>query len=422
LPFVKCRLFMVNGTDDFAYPLDIHRESFELAPDADVRLQVAMNHSHVAGWVPKEIGAYVDSVLCGGEPLPCLEQIKMEPAKNGITVSAHIKYDAKPEAATLYYTSDKGGYNENNQWQVRKWESIPAKIEGDTVTAILPADIIVTPVRFFLEARDNRGLTASTHYEITPDNNVGQLAIPSLSNAHAHNDYWHKRPLIDALEQGFCSVEADVFLIGEKLLVGHDMFELRPERTLEALYLQPLLARTQKYDGKVFPDAQDFYLWIDLKTDGNEMYTVLSETLSKYQDMLTHFTPDGKMQKRGVTVIISGSTPREKILNEKNTRYMSIDGRQSDFGSEISSDFIPVISEPWGSHFTWKGNGEMSAEELEKLREYAKQTGVKGRKLRFWGTPDKPEVWGTAYKNGVYFINTDKLPELREFLLKTDKP
>ena len=33
---------------------------------------------------------------------------------------------------------------------------------------------------------------------------------------HAHNDYLHSRPLLDALDQGFDSVEADVFLVNEE--------------------------------------------------------------------------------------------------------------------------------------------------------------------------------------------------------------
>jgi hypothetical protein len=45
--------------------------------------------------------------------------------------------------------------------------------------------------------------------------------IVPLANAHAHNDYEHKRPLFDALDNGFTSVEADVFLVDGKLLVGH---------------------------------------------------------------------------------------------------------------------------------------------------------------------------------------------------------
>ena len=47
-----------------------------------------------------------------------------------------------------------------------------------------------------------------------------------LPAAHAHNDYWHERPLHDALERGFCSVEADVFLVDGQLLVGHAKKEL----------------------------------------------------------------------------------------------------------------------------------------------------------------------------------------------------
>src|SRR5690242_5509037 len=47
-------------------------------------------------------------------------------------------------------------------------------------------------------------------------------AIIPLTRAHAHNDYEHTRPLLDALDQGFCSVEADVWLIDGELRVAHD--------------------------------------------------------------------------------------------------------------------------------------------------------------------------------------------------------
>src|SRR5436190_1820266 len=40
--------------------------------------------------------------------------------------------------------------------------------------------------------------------------------VRCLPNAHAHNDYLHTRPLLDALDQGFCSVEADIHLVNGK--------------------------------------------------------------------------------------------------------------------------------------------------------------------------------------------------------------
>ena len=48
--------------------------------------------------------------------------------------------------------------------------------------------------------------------------------LTPLPQGHSHNDYYNKRPLLDALTNGFCSVEADVFLKNEKLLVGHSRF------------------------------------------------------------------------------------------------------------------------------------------------------------------------------------------------------
>ena len=68
----------------------------------------------------------------------------------------------------------------------------------------------------------------------------GDEEIPLMIQGHAHNDYYHERPLEDALECLFCSIEVDVFLEDGKFLVGHDRDELREDRTLERLYLDPL--------------------------------------------------------------------------------------------------------------------------------------------------------------------------------------
>src|SRR5262245_53599684 len=88
--------------------------------------------------------------------------------------------------------------------------------------------------------------------------------VSPLKNAHAHNDYWHKRPLLDALNQGFTSVEADIFLVDGKLLVGHDILELQPERTLESLYLEPLARRVRENGGHVCGKGDRFILLIDI--------------------------------------------------------------------------------------------------------------------------------------------------------------
>ena len=96
---------------------------------------------------------------------------------------------------------------------------------------------------------------------------------------HAHNDYKHKRPLLDALSSGFVSVEVDVFPVDGELLVGHDRHELQPGRNLETLYLKPLVERIKNKRAEVLKDANTFNLLIDFKDDGGTAYALLNEKI-----------------------------------------------------------------------------------------------------------------------------------------------
>ena len=104
-----------------------------------------------------------------------------------------------------------------------------------------------------------------------------------LKNAHAHNDYEHKRPLFEALENGFCSVEADVFLVDGKLLVGHTPgSSLKPERTLESLYLDPLRERAKANGGKIYPGGPSIFLLVDVKSKAKETCAAVLKVLDGY--------------------------------------------------------------------------------------------------------------------------------------------
>src|SRR5437867_37085 len=79
-------------------------------------------------------------------------------------------------------------------------------------------------------------------------------AVEPLPHAHAHNDYEHQRPLLDALDHGFCNVEADIHLVNGVLLVAHDSDKVDPKRTLENLYLEPLRSRVKRNNGAVYAE------------------------------------------------------------------------------------------------------------------------------------------------------------------------
>ncbi len=243
-------------------------------------------------------------------------------------------------------------------------------------------------------------------------------AVP-LPRAHAHNDYRHPRPLADALEHGFCSVEADVFLVGGQLLVGHSRFELRPHRTLQALYLDPLRKRVKEHGGRVYPGGPPLTLLIDIKSDGPATYAALAKVLAGYREMLTT-VQDGKLRSGAVTVIVSGDRPQEVIAKDE-PRYAAIDGRLPDLDDRRPSHLVPLISDRWGSHFGWRGEGPMPEAERARLRAIVDKAHRLGRRVRFWATPDRPAVWKELHAAGVDLINTDDLAGLRRFLLEKAK-
>ncbi|WP_219619919.1 phosphatidylinositol-specific phospholipase C/glycerophosphodiester phosphodiesterase family protein [Bacillus sp. V33-4] len=249
-------------------------------------------------------------------------------------------------------------------------------------------------------------------------------SVLPLARAHAHNDYEHTRPLSDALQHGFTSVEADVWLVDGELLVAHDKEGIRAGRTLKSLYLDPLKAIVKQNNGAVYKEYKhEFILWIDIKSEGEATYRAIDEQLRAYKSMLTKFVPS-EVKPDAITVYISGNRPRALMENQK-VRYAAYDGRMSDLGSDTSSEFIPVISDNWTKHFTWQGVGEMPNDEREKLYSIVSTAHANGQKVRFWATPDlstpaREAVWKELLKSQVDFLNTDDLAGLEEFLKKHD--
>lgn len=237
-----------------------------------------------------------------------------------------------------------------------------------------------------------------------------------LTRGHAHNDYLHERPLLEALERGFVSIEADIFLQDGQLLIGHTQFDLRPERTLEGMYLQPLAAWVKEHGGWVHAPQQPLVLLIDIKTDAASTWQALHGLLLKYRDLLSE-TVEGRFQPRAVTVIISGNRATEKILAAR-PQLAGVDGRLSDLKSSLRADEMPLLSDAWSKHFQWRGNGPIPDEEAKKLRDIVAEAHSAGRMVRFWATPETVPLWQQLRAAGVDLIGTDQLERLEEFLAK----
>ncbi|MEZ3180411.1 phosphatidylinositol-specific phospholipase C/glycerophosphodiester phosphodiesterase family protein [Streptomyces pimonensis] len=242
-----------------------------------------------------------------------------------------------------------------------------------------------------------------------------------LWRAHAHNDYEHPRPLLDALDHRFGSVEADVHLVGGRLLVAHDPEDLDPSRTLESLYLDPLAVRVRAHRGSVYRGHRGpLQLLVDIKTEGASTYLELDRLLRRYRHLFTTCA-HGRVLPGPVTVVVSGDRAARAPMEAQRVRHAFYDGRLADLGSAAPASFVPLISDNWTLNFTWRGVGAFPAAERRKLRGIVGAAHARGQRVRFWATPDLPgpardALWGELVAADVDHLNTDDLAGLESFL------
>lgn len=225
-------------------------------------------------------------------------------------------------------------------------------------------------------------------------------------NAHAHNDYAHSRPLLDALQNGFGSVEADIHLVDGELYVSHNKPKPSMARTLQALYLDPLDSLSQLEVNK--HPRQPILLLVDIKTDATRTLETLAGVLRQYPNLFPSDSP-----VTFVRVVISGNRDYELIANSNG---ISIDGRPGDLGKGYSAEKMPLISDHFGNWMHWNGMGTPDAAELQKLRDLAKRVHTENKRLRLWAIPDREEAWKVLIEAGVDLINTDRLEALSLYL------
>ena len=105
----------------------------------------------------------------------------------------------------------------------------------------------------------------------------------TAANAHSHNDYENKFPFVTAYNEKFGSIEADIFLWNDSLIVGHTQNDIQYKRTLEGLYLDPLQKKAYDNNGYPYKDsALSIQLLIDIKTDATATLDKLVRVLYKY--------------------------------------------------------------------------------------------------------------------------------------------
>jgi hypothetical protein len=235
-----------------------------------------------------------------------------------------------------------------------------------------------------------------------------EICAQNIHHGHAHNDYEHKRPLTDALKFHFRSIEIDVWLHKEKIVVSHVNLALDAKKTIEQLYLIPLIDTIEKHGGKIYnSDSAALILMIDFKHEGAATYKKLKEVIAPFRKYFMVWNGDSVIQKGPLSILISGAVPRNEIAKDSE-RIACIDGNINDTLHSASPVLIPRISSSWGRLFSWRGTGKIPNGQRQLLRNLVTASHNSGKTIRFWAAPDKIKAWKVLEDEKADWVNTNK--------------
>jgi alkaline phosphatase len=230
----------------------------------------------------------------------------------------------------------------------------------------------------------------------------------SPAQAHSHNDYEQTIPFWQAYDQAFGSIEADIYARNGQLYVAHDSANITPTRTLEALYIKPIVEKVRTNKGKLYADASYGLQWlIDLKTPARVSLPLLVRALSAHPDVFGSNGP--------VKVVVSGNVPPPDQFSQYPD-WLQFDGRPEVAYTPEQLAHVGLISQAFPYYTRWNGKGLIVKKERARIQAVIQQVHRQGKKIRFWATPDNVNTWKTLMNMGVDYINTDQITPLGHFL------
>lgn len=232
--------------------------------------------------------------------------------------------------------------------------------------------------------------------------NVAVLQAQPL--IHSHNDYHRAEPFTNAIRHKVFSIEVDVFLVGNKLVVAHNKDELPTARPLDSFYLKPIIELFRKHKGTISEDTTySPVLMIDIKANAEPVLAVLFKMLAPHPSVF-----DRSVNAKAVQIVISG----ERGPSFKWATYPSnilFDGRPNEPYDDAKLQRIAFISDSWVPY------NLPPVDDYERLKQVIDKVHNLKKPIRLWASPDNPDSWKLQKELGIDIINTDKVTECSNY-------
>lgn len=237
---------------------------------------------------------------------------------------------------------------------------------------------------------------------------VSITAAQSDFKLHSHNDYLRNVPFWEAFGAGAASIEVDVILQNDRLMVAHEQASIHPERTFSSLYLDPIRKAHELGMIREF----GFHLLVDCKTEG---YSTLAQIM-KDADGLGELLYSAQ-NPTGLKLIISGNRPKPEDYG-KYPEWVLFDYQSKTLTPTLPWEKIGMVSLSFRQFSVWNGKGRMVEKELNGIKDFVNQVHSFDKPVRFWASPDSKSAWKAFYELGIDYINTDQ-PNLAQNYLST---
>lgn len=224
---------------------------------------------------------------------------------------------------------------------------------------------------------------------------LGTSSIMAQSyKVHSHNDYEQDVPFWKALSAGVSSMEADVFLSNENLMVAHELENIKEERTLKRLYLEPLKESLEL--GLI--TNMPLQLLIDVKSEAKTTLDAIIRVLREYPMIIGN---------NKISIVISGNRPKiSEYVNYPDFISFDYQSLEPIENSNVLNK-VGLLSLSLKNFTDWNGKGRMTKEDLERVTSVIKKAHSYEKPFRFWATPDSKTAWKAMVELDVDYINTD---------------
>jgi hypothetical protein len=142
-------VFFLNGTNDFAYPMDSYAKSCALVQtEKNYSIQLRMKHGHLFDF--PEFFVVADHYLRNGTALPFVSR----PTLGDGNLKANVKTKTKLLTARLHFT--KGPHSDNKE---REWMTKALNITGTLIQGAAPPE---EATAYYIDVRDERDVLVSS--------------------------------------------------------------------------------------------------------------------------------------------------------------------------------------------------------------------------------------------------------------------